>query len=543
MLLKRASVREGRLVLPDGMNYRVLVLPPSATMTPALLRKVKDLADAGATVIGAPPQKSPSLTQYPRCDEEIKELVAEFWSDCDGVKIKERRFGQGRVVRGVEPETVLREGGLPPDFSSDESLRFIHRGNERGDIYFVANPARHGVATAATFRVGGRLPELWWPDKGRMEPAAIYQETNGLTSVMLRLDPAGSVFVVFRKGRGLDNPLVSIMRNGKPVMATAVARPARVVIESATYGVPGDAKRTRDVRAKVKGKVDGGQTQFQVAEMAAGDDPAFGVVKTLVIEGRVDGKHATFTGTDPEAIDLSSPANGPERVVELRHGAAGQAFLEAWQPGTYKLRTASGPTLRYEIAAPPPPLEVSGPWQVRFATGWGAPAEITLPQLMSWSDHADAGVKYFSGAATYSKTFSIPRAMVGKGKRLYLDLGEVQVMAQVKLNGRDLGLLWKPPFQMDITEAAKAGDNRLEVKVINLWPNRLIGDEQLPEDSERNPNGTLKSWPQWLAGGNPSPTGRHTFTSWRLWKKGDPLLRSGLLGPVRLQSTEVIALK
>ena len=91
-----------------------------------------------------------------------------------------------------------------------------------------------------------------------------------------------------------------------------------------------------------------------------------------------------------------------------------------------------------------------------------------------------------------------------------------------------------------MSDALADGENTLEVKVVNLWINRLIGDEQLPEDSERNPNGMLKAWPQWVQDGKPSPTGRYTFTTVRLWKKGDSLVESGLLGPVTIQSTEVI---
>ena len=108
-------------------------------------------------------------------------------------------------------------------------------------------------------------------------------------------------------------------------------------------------------------------------------------------------------------------------------------------------------------------------------------------------------------------------------------------MADVKLNGKDLGILWKPPYRVDVTEALRAGDNALEIAVTNLWINRMIGDEELPEDSDRNPDGTLKAWPQWVQEGKPSPTGRFTFTSWRLWKKGEPLVESGLIGPVTLR--------
>ncbi len=113
-------------------------------------------------------------------------------------------------------------------------------------------------------------------------------------------------------------------------------------------------------------------------------------------------------------------------------------------------------------------------------------------------------------------------------------LGSIWAMCrsspQAKLNGKDLGTLWKPPYRADVTGALRPGTNELEVRVTNLWINRMIGDEQLPEDSDRNPNGTLKSWPQWLADGKPSPTGRYTFTSWRMWGANDALLK---LGPAR----------
>ena len=183
------------------------------------------------------------------------------------------------------------------------------------------------------------------------------------------------------------------------------------------------------------------------------------------------------------------------------------------------------------------------------AVGGGLPAapgstrEITIDPLASWSENSDPGVKYFSGTATYTRTLSVPSEMLGHGRRLFLDLGKVEVMARVALNGTDMGLLWKPPFLVDITDVARPGANALEVKVVNLWINRLIGDEQLPEDSQRNANGTLKEWPQWVNDGKPSPTGRLTFTSWRLWKKGDALVPSGLLGPVKLLAAERVSVE
>jgi len=248
-------------------------------------------------------------------------------------------------------------------------------------------------------------------------------------------------------------------------------------------------------------------------------------------------------GTDPETISLAPPVVPPVPVAAVDRDAEGRMCLEAREPGAYELVTVSGQTRHVNVPSVPQALEIRGPWRVRFAAGAGAPAEITLDRLISWSDHQDPGVKHFSGEATYSQTFTVPQDILAKDRRLHLDLGQVAVMAQMKLNGRELGTLWKPPFCVDITAVAKAGENALEVRVVNLWINRMIGDEQLPEDSLRHSNGTLKEWPQWLQDGQPSPTGRRTFTTWRLWKKDAPLAESGLLGPVRLRSAVRIAVE
>jgi hypothetical protein len=165
--------------------------------------------------------------------------------------------------------------------------------------------------------------------------------------------------------------------------------------------------------------------------------------------------------------------------------------------------------------------------------------------LISWTDHTNAGVRYFSGTAAYEKDVEISADCLNAGTELWLDLGAVKNFAAVSLNGQDFGVLWKPPFRVNVTSAAKPGVNHLVVKVTNLWPNRLIGDEQLPPDREWGGEGTwnnnqLKAWPQWLLDGKPSPTGRLTFTTWRHWTKDSPLLESGMLGPVTLRTSELI---
>ena len=148
-------------------------------------------------------------------------------------------------------------------------------------------------------------------------------------------------------------------------------------------------------------------------------------------------------------------------------------------------------------------------------------------------------VKYFSGTATYVTTFAW-EARRQKGERYVLDFGDLKNFAEAQLNGKPLALLWKPPYRLDVTEALKSGQNRLEVKVTNLWPNRLIGDEQLPEDREWDGK-HLKAWPQWVLDGKPSPTGRFTFTTWHHWYKDDQPLPSGLFGPVVIRTVKTVA--
>jgi (4-O-methyl)-D-glucuronate---lignin esterase len=381
---------------------------------------------------------------------------------------------------------------------------------------------------------------LWRPESGRREALAVYEEKDGCVRVPLRLGPAGSAFVVFRAGLPPFDPVVAVSRDGRSVLPPPGGG-ERIVIRKAVYGVPGDPKRTRDVRTKAQAMADAGELRFPVARLAEGDDPAYGVVKTLVVEYVAGGRLLRATGRDPETISLAT-AVAPEQVADLRQGADGELLLTAWQAGRYELKKASGRALRAEVPALPQPLEVGGPWEVRFGPGWGAPPRITLEKLVSWGKHEDAGVRYFSGTATYRKSVSVPSELIVEGRRLFLDLGDVQVIAAVKLNGKDLGTVWKPPYRVDVTEAVRCGDNALEVAVTNLWPNRMIGDEQLPEDSRRNPAGTLQEWPRWLQEGKASPTGRYTITSWRLWKKEAALLESGLLGPVRVRVAATLRL-
>lgn len=215
------------------------------------------------------------------------------------------------------------------------------------------------------------------------------------------------------------------------------------------------------------------------------------------------------------------------------------------QNGNYTLHNNLGERSTFTIVDIQQPIELNADWQVNFPSGYGAPPQVILPDLISLHKHPDESVKYFSGTAVYTKTFSLANKSAGN-KRWLLDLGSVEVIAEVKLNGNYLGTLWKRPYQVDVTEALQEGSNKLEVSVTNLWPNRLIGDEQLPDPDKFTPGGGssgregliggyIEQLPGWYVNGQPKPVdGRVAFTTWKHYTKDSPLLESGLIGPVRL---------
>lgn len=187
--------------------------------------------------------------------------------------------------------------------------------------------------------------------------------------------------------------------------------------------------------------------------------------------------------------------------------------------------------------------EIQGTWNLEFDKDWGPLEKQTFGELKSWSESSNELVKYYSGAATYHKEFNISDATIkalkeNKATKIGLDLGKVEVMARVSLNGEVCGIVWKPPYCVDISKAIKTGTNKLEIQVVNTWVNRMIGDEQLPLDAEWKDWETLVEWPDWLKKGKESPTGRYTFTTARHYQKDSPLMPSGLIGPVKVMSSK-----
>ncbi|HAK94571.1 MAG TPA: glycoside hydrolase [Planctomycetes bacterium] len=376
VLTGRMRVANGRLTLPDGMSYRLLVLPDRPAISLPVLSRIRELVAAGATVAGARPERATGLAGYPESDAEAAAIARDLWGPADappGMRV----FGKGRVFAGVSAREVLRADGLAPDFEVEGggALDYIHRRDGATDIFFVANRPDKPQDARCIFRVAGKAPELWNPVTGERSFAAAYEERDGRTAVPLGFPPCGSWFVVFREGSASHPP------------------------------------------------------------SAASNDTAF------------------------------------TTVAELR-----------------------------------------GPWQAAFDPAWGGPAAAEFPELVSFTERPEPGIRFYSGRATYRLSFERPETAAGA--RVWLDLGAVRELAEVRLNGERLGIVWAPPFRVEITAALKPGANALQVDVVNFWPNRIIGDAAL------------------------APEKRLTRTNVRKLVKDTALMPSGLLGPVRIVRAE-----
>ena len=435
-LLGRASVKNGRIVLPDGMSYRVLVLPDRDVISLPVLKKLKELAAAGATIIGPKPVKGETLQNYPAGDAEVTRLSDEVWGESAPAKPAEAgtpnvaKFGvppsgglretiKGRVIADKTAREVLLADGVQPDCEFPSTLNpqpltsfdYIHRTAGNAEIYFVANRTNLAVTATIAFRVRGKAPELWNAVTGERKFAPAYEdeEKTGRTIVPLDFDPCGSWFVVFRE--------------------PASAHPPTAKNNSAKFSI-------------------------------------------LLEIGNNVGQASRLPG-DP---DTSRGSNAPASPA-----GAGET-----------------------------PALLSG-WTVHFDPKWGGPESAQFDQLVSWTTRPEPGIKYYSGTATYEKTFDLPQSAIGnRQSAIFLDLGNLRELAEVKVNGKSCGITWTPPFRVEVTGAVKPGANKLEIVVVNFWPNRIIGDASLP------------------------PEQRRTQTNIRKLTANTPLMESGLLGPVQI---------
>ena len=419
-LIKNATVKDSRIIFPGGSSYRILILPEVQTMTPELVAKIGSLVKEGATIIGNPPVKSPSLVNYPACDEMVKILSDSIWG-MSGIpkKLTARVYGDGKIWWGDELTRdksynsdgensvnlypsynqivdLLENEGIKPDFCSSGSIRYTHRTLTDRDVYFISNRTGLPVKDTCIFRDGTLNAELWDAVTGEIRPLRDIVSKNGKTYLPVRLEPYQSYFIIFYPSKRPDNLNLT-------------------------------------------------------------DSGLFREKKTL--------------------------------------------------------------------------MTLSGPWNLAFDTAWGGPENIQFDGLTDWTKRPEEGVRYYSGIAVYRKSFDLSEPdKILKLSEVYLDLGIVKNMARVKLNGKDMGVVWTSPWQVNITDILLRKGNHLEIEVANLWINRLIGDEAQPWDGVSD-----GKWPEWLLNGTPRESKRYTFTTHRYYKKDDPLFESGLIGPVTIK--------
>jgi len=455
-------VRNNLVCVPSGMQYRLLVLPEEMdAITPQLLTKVTELVQAGAHVlVKSRPKHAQGLSNYPFCDQTVSDLVEKLWQNLDGETVKEKTFGAGKIYWGLMEEQILKKLGVAPDFIAqtqkpieDYPLDYIHRHTEDTDIYFVASFQKEASSALCSFRITGKRPELWYPDSGRIEPCAVYEQRDGRTWIPLCFDPYGSVFVVFRDVAASAS-VTQVERNGIKIISTS---------------------SLQDVK--------------------------------------------------------------PQAPVRAWTDAAGAISADFYEPGLYRFTFFGGKTVDKKITKPADQV-LDASWTVSFPSGSDAPQSIGFDRLIPWNEHGNENIRYFSGTAVYRQTFDFKGLQ--PDERAWLDLGNVQVIAEVTVNGKELGILWKPPFRVDVTDALAAGTNRLEIRVTNLWANRLIRDEQFPPDFERA-SSLVRKWPDWLVNDTERPEKRRkTFTTYQHYTGNEPLFPSGLIGPVKILTLEQV---
>ena len=433
------KIRKGKIVLPSGRRYAFMVFPGEGEMLPEVAHKIKDIVSKGATVVSVKPGKSPSLKNYPACDDEVKKIADELWENSDN------NYKKGFVFTRLED--AIKKHNIQPDFLIEEAvnpndIKIVHRYSSDADIYFIANQSPKPQHISVSFLISGKQPELWQAEDGSIVKAPVWVESDNRTMVPLKLNGTQSVFVVFRK---------QTVSGEHPIAVSVQDTLADWYVQTNKHGLP------------------------------------------------------VLRSSDPVSA-LVSYSSGRQQEITLN---------------------------------PAEDNILSGSWRVLFAPKLEQSFELEFDELTDFSEHSNERVKYFSGTATYQKEVIIND--LKSDHRVLLDLGIMNDIAEVKVNGQNIGVLWYPPYTIDITDALKIGENKLEITVTNNWANRLIGDEQEPADFEwgadRDSRGRgLKAYPDWFINNQPRPSqGRKTFTIWHYYREDSPLQPAGLVGPVRLQ--------
>jgi hypothetical protein len=438
ILLNHTSVKDGKIVLASGMEYRYLLLPGNPAITLEVLQKLQQLLKEGATLVGRKPVRTYGLKDYSEKDQAVVKLANELWGDCDGIAVKENAYGKGRIIWGKNFEEIAQSDKLIPDFqftsdSENPEINFIHRKSGDADIYFIANGNYRDESITAKFRVKNKLPQFFLPGTGEIITTATYTILDDCVEMPVELPAAGSVFVVF---------------------SSAGKKPS--------------------------------------IEKITGNSPAIATYKS-----------------------------------------SGSVGVEFTRPGSYSLRFSNGKSETVNVEMPED-IRLDGDWEIFFPLYHDSPGTTVQAPLFAWNSSDDSDIRYFSGTTNYKKSFIVPDGYLRNDLKLYLDLGDVQETARVKVNGKECAKLWMAPFKTDITGFLVSGENRVEVEVTNTLANRMIGDEFLPQDYTFAGR-YIDKIPGWLDGKTKRPLQRVTFALSRFFSKDDKLVDSGLIGPVNIR--------
>ena len=248
-------------------------------------------------------------------------------------------------------------------------------------------------------------------------------------------------------------------------------------------------------------RTDGGTEIYFVASRS---NSAVNVTVAFRVAGRVPELWNAVTGERRFAAAYEEKDG--RTFVPLNFEPCGSWFVVFREPASAHPASARSNVLELQ-----PMQEIAGAWTVHFDPKWGGPATAQFDSLVSWPTRPEPGIKFYSGTATYEKTFDMPQSAIGnRQSAILLDLGDVRELAEVKVNGQSCGIVWCPPWRVDVTDAVRSGENQLQVEVVNFWPNRIIGDASLP------------------------PEQRLTRTNIRKLTAQTPLEPAGLFGPVQL---------
>lgn len=499
-LLHRITVRDGRWVTPEGISYRLLWLPDCPRLLPATLEHILALVRQGGVLVGPRPQGLATLSGGTQAQTRFLAAADALWGQQPNV-------GKGRVISGKSIAEALKLLDIGPDVEG-RGVVWNHRQAAGADWYFVAAPEAGGFQGNLRFRACGEV-RLWDPATGTSKPAGMLRHDGETTTVALDLAPSEAVFVMFQPATEKpSNGIVRVERAGATVAELQGAGTAAYKVLSATYGDPADASRRKDVSGLVRDELAQGAAVIRANNEWAGEDPALKTRKKLYVEIQL---------LDGGRKQMEAWENEPLRIVENPVRAAVCEVLDgisllAWQPGDYKITRENGSSATVS-AQLPKQIALGTSWTLTFPPGWGATAPIALDHLASWTEpNIPHEARAFSGTAVYTTQFGLDA--VAKGTCVELDLGRVEVIASVRVNGTLVRTLWAPPYKVDITSALKPGINQLAVEVTNTWYNRLAYDSARPEPQRKT----------WTVGG-PGVV---------------PLIPAGLLGPVNLRIGQIV---